>query len=258
MNTKHFSYFDDYKSQALECPKCGWKGVFQEGSVEYYADLMDCTCPICDVFASPMLAVVLYPTLEEARANADRPGIREWVERIDRGFDRFETQKLKGPEQLPEIDDDDFTLIWDFESDPTQEGARILLKHQSALIFSEPARFEEYPRFGEVAEILKARYGDRIKDLVPTERSESWLYGNATDGEASVDWFRVHCFGANISKPICEGDSGSFFHKPTIAEVATDVVAREEQPPKRRLHWKWSPRNLITNHQRQHRFHVRE
>jgi len=80
MTTKHFNYFDDYQSLVLECHKCNWRGTFVEGSVEYYADLMDCACPECDVFVSPMLAIVLYPTLEEARAHADRPGIREWVQ----------------------------------------------------------------------------------------------------------------------------------------------------------------------------------
>jgi hypothetical protein len=133
--------------------------------VEHYTDLMDCTCPICDVFVSPMLAIVLYPTLEEARANADRPGIREWVQRIDRDFDEFEAQKLKEPEQLPEIEQDNFTLVWDFEEDKASEKARTLIKCKDALIFSEPARFEEYRRFEQVAEILKGKYGDHLKDL---------------------------------------------------------------------------------------------
>jgi hypothetical protein len=147
MTTKHFNYFDDYQSLIFECPKCGWKGTFEQGSVEHYADLMDCTCPECDVFVSPMLAVVLFPTLEELRANADRPGVREWVQGIDGFFDTFESQKLRGPEQLPEINNDSFALIWDYESSQGEEGARTLIKHENVVIFSEPARFH-CRRFG--------------------------------------------------------------------------------------------------------------
>jgi hypothetical protein len=80
----------------------------------------------------------------------------------------------------------------------------------------------------EVAEILKAKYGDRIKDLVPTKKSESPLFGEDGQGEAQVDWFRIHLFGANVSKPIREPQSNSFFPKATIAEV----IARDDQPPK--------------------------
>lgn len=231
MSTRHFNYFDDYKTQVLECPNCHWKGTFEQGSVEYYADLMDCTCPECDVFVSPMLAVVLFPTLEELRANVDRPGVREWLQGIDGFFDTFESQKLRGPEQLPEINDDSFALIWDYEPSQGKEAARTLIRHKDVLISSEATYFH-WRRFGEVAEILKAKYGERIKDLVPTKKSESSLYGDAGEGEAHVDWFRIHLFGANVSKPIREPQSDSLFRKPTYAEVVEEVIARDDQPPK--------------------------
>ena len=103
MSARHFSYFDDsWKTETLECPTCHWLGAFQQGSVEYYDELMDCHCPKCNV-NTPMLAIVSYPTLEELRANQEKPGIREYVERIDAGFDKFEREKLREPEQLPEI-----------------------------------------------------------------------------------------------------------------------------------------------------------
>ena len=214
MSARQFNYFDDYKTEMLACPNCGWRGTFDQGSVETYEDLMDCACPKCDVFQAPILAEVLYPTLEELRANSDRPGIREWVQMIDRGFDEFEAQKLREPKQLPEIDEDSFTLVWDFVADKTYEDDRTVLKHGDVVIFSEPARYQEYRRFGEIAEILKARYGERIKDLVPTERSARYLYGDPRKGEAFVEWVRVHAFGASIVKPEPEDD----YHKQRVIE----------------------------------------
>src|SRR5579871_1077301 len=178
MSARHFNYFDDaWKTEILECPKCHWLGTFNEASVEYHDELMDCSCPKCDVFKTPMLAIVNYPTLEELRANQDKPGIREYVERIDDGFDKFEREKLREPEQLPEIDEESFTLTWDFDNS-VGDDERTLIKHRDTVIFSEPARWEEYERFHQIAEILKQKYGERISDLIPTERSEMWLYGD--------------------------------------------------------------------------------
>jgi hypothetical protein len=199
MSTKLFNYFDDYKTPVLECPTCHWRGTFEQGSVEYHAELADSRCPNCDFFDAPMLAIVSYPTLEEARARSDRPGIREWVQAIDRGLDEFEAQKLRTPEQLPEISADNFTLVWDFEADEDYSNARTLIKHGDVVIFSEPARFEEYRRFEEVAEILKAKYGDRVKDLVPTERSELYLYGDDARGYHYVDKVRACLFGTTTT-----------------------------------------------------------
>lgn len=54
---KCIKYHDNWKSAVLHCPKCGWKGAFEEGNVEFYRELMDSSCPICD----KMLAVVWYP-----------------------------------------------------------------------------------------------------------------------------------------------------------------------------------------------------
>jgi hypothetical protein len=57
------------------------------------------------------------------------------------------------------------------------------------------------------------------------------LFGEDGQGEAQVDWFRGHLFGASVSKPIREPQRDSLFRKPTIADVVAEIIAREEQPP---------------------------
>jgi hypothetical protein len=89
MGAKLFNYFDDYESVVLECHKCHWKCTYKQGPVEYHAELADCSCPNCDFFDAPMSS----PTPEEALAHSDRPGIREWVQAIDRDLDEFAPQK---------------------------------------------------------------------------------------------------------------------------------------------------------------------
>jgi len=228
MSARQFNYFDDWKNELMECPKCRWKGMFEQGSVEHYMEQMDSACPKCDVTQSPILAVVLYPTLPELRSNIEKPGVREWVERIDRGFNEFEAQKLREPEQLPEIEADSFKLVWDFEADKSSGEGRTLLKHGDIVIFSEPARYQEYKRFGEVAEILKAKYGERIKDVEPTKRSAAWLYGDPRKGEDFVEWVRVQAFGATIVDP----DPGDDFvcGRP-IADVMRELTSEDDASP---------------------------
>lgn len=200
MSARQFNYFDDdWKTELLECPLCHWCGRFEQGSVAHYEEQMDCACPECDVAQSPILAVVLYPTLPELRANMDKPGVRRWVEQIDRGYDQFEAQKLRDSSQLPDIAGTSFELVWDFDGSNPND-ARALIKHGETTVFSEPARYECYKRFGEVAEVLKSKYGERIKDLRPTLRSEDWLYGAASEGHNFVEWFRLHHFGVSIEK----------------------------------------------------------
>ena len=62
------------------------------------------------------------------------------------------------------------------------------------MIFSEPARWEEYERYEEVAEILKLKYGHRIKDLLPTLESEYYLCGDDGKSYDFVDRVRLRLF----------------------------------------------------------------
>ncbi len=57
------------------------------------------------------------------------------------------------------------------------------------MLFTEPISWEaiglpgvEYSRYEEICKILKQKYGDRVRDLVPTAASEMWLYGDKASG----------------------------------------------------------------------------
>jgi len=248
MSARHFNYFDNYKNEILECPKCHWRGTFEQGSVEQYVDQMDCACPQCDVSQSPILAVAFYPTLPELRANMDKPGVREWVERIDRGFDEFEAQKLREPSQLPDLAEGSFELVWDFD-DSHHNHSRTLIKCGDVVAFSEPARYGGFPRFGEICGILKARYGDTIKDLVPTLRSENWLYGDAREARNVIEWFRLHHFGASIAN-----QQQSHLAAKSLArnlhyyEISTQQPAQEDSQTQMALNFE--PRSVQSQGQR--------
>jgi len=85
MSAKQFRYYDNWKTEVLTCPKCGWSGTFDQGSVDYHDEVMDSSCPVCPWPNDPMLAIVsgstrsaskritAGATTTEGRATSTRP-----------------------------------------------------------------------------------------------------------------------------------------------------------------------------------------
>ena len=117
------------------------------------------------------------PTVSESRANWDKLSDveRKQVELIESLQAKFADGKLSEASQLPEIESPSFILHWDFVH--AGFDSETLIKHGDTIIFREVVIFEGYERFIEVAEILRARYGTALHDLVPTDRSLTYLYG---------------------------------------------------------------------------------
>jgi hypothetical protein len=182
-----FDYYDEWRSAILTCPKCDWKGTFEEGAVEYHDELMDSSCPQCEGLSTPMLAIVSYPTISASRSNWNKLSDMEkdHIQRIEQFRSDFEDRKLRDPSQLPDIDSPAFTLLWDY--DDSGKTRDTLIKHGDTVIFRERAAYEGYNRFIEVAEILRKRYGPALQDLIPTQWSEQYLYGDRYSAIAAVD-----------------------------------------------------------------------
>lgn len=184
----HFAWHDDWKTPILTCPRCGWQGTFNEGAVEEHDQLMDSSCPKC----WKIVAIVMYPTIAESKANWDKLSDieKQWVDTLDAAKQSFEATKLKGVDQLPDLEGDDIRLSWDFETDDQGEGFTVIRRRDDAgpnpVIWRETAVFEGYERFERVATILKDKYGSRLKELVPTSRSELYLYGDSLTADDKV------------------------------------------------------------------------
>lgn len=65
MSARMLDYFAPWKEEVLTCPRCHWRGRFEEGMVDHYDSLMDCTCPACPGLEGPILAIVPFPTARE-------------------------------------------------------------------------------------------------------------------------------------------------------------------------------------------------
>ncbi len=188
------NYYDNWRAEDYECPVCKWHGdgaALKQGEVtgEYF----ELQCPRC----SEVVTIVMNPTIEEALANWDKlsEADRHQVEAIEKQRDDFEANMMTESSILPEIWADSFTLSWDF--DQAGLGSTTLIKHGDTVIFEEPVIYEGYERFIEVAEILRARYGPALRDLIPTEASKTYLYGDRLGSPGTVEEARKRIFSKN-------------------------------------------------------------
>ena len=66
-----------------------------------------------------------------------------------------------------------------------------VVKYGEQAIFEELAFWEGYARFGQLAKVLQQKYGPRLKDLVPTQRSRLYLWGDDISGIAATEQIRA-------------------------------------------------------------------
>ncbi|MEH6584129.1 MAG: hypothetical protein V7754_19505 [Halioglobus sp.] len=178
------NYYDNWRTEQYVCQACKWRGIGEALSQgELSPTYFELLCPVCEEFVT----LITLPTVEESRANWDTlsEDERKHIEAIERFRADFAAHKLTEESQLPDIEAPSFLLHWDFfYAEPHSET---LIKHGDTIIFREPAFYEGYERFIQVAEILRARYGSALRDLIPTEDSNTYLYGDSHSSSNTVD-----------------------------------------------------------------------
>jgi hypothetical protein len=180
---KPIEYYAYDENATLACWKCEWSGPAKDGARGYFKELFDVSCPRCET----MLLIVSFPTADatkaaaasgNARAEADLPALLQaeaWRRRADE-------LTLKSADQLPELAGKRLEFTWDIEQGNDEHWTVIGLG--DTIVWREWAYYEGWPRFNEVKEILKERYGERFQSLTPSSQSELYLYGD--DGSAKV------------------------------------------------------------------------
>ncbi len=112
-------------------------------------------------------------------------------EEADEQEKQYREKCLSSTDQLPTLPDGEITLTWDMEQDLTQ------IRNGESVIWSEPVVYEGFDRFEQIAHILKDKYGNRLKDLVPTDRSKLFLYGDYEPSLAFIVKLRKELFGVD-------------------------------------------------------------
>jgi len=153
-------------------------------SIDDLGDPSDCAIIECRQ-CHGSLGVVVFPNLrdtEEAAAQGNEEAMQRLPELLERlrqaevRTERFEQEKIVSVDQLPELDGESLEFTWDLvevDGDTYQ-----IIRLGDVELWRELAFFDNIPRFNEVKELLRQKYGTRFKVLRPTERSEEWLCGD--------------------------------------------------------------------------------
>jgi len=105
---------------------------------------------------------------------------------------------LYSPRQLPELEGESLKLTWD------QIDADSIISHGEQIVWRERTGWEVYDRFEEITEIFRHKYGQRLVEIVPTERSRYALYGDSTRASFHVESARRSLQEEPSDKPLSE------------------------------------------------------
>jgi hypothetical protein len=175
-------YYSDWQREVFACSQCGWTGTVSHKDLEAGDVAAIVECPSC--YRS--MGVVLYPNLQEtkeAAAQGNEEAIKalpSFESRIERNWDlldRFEQEKIRSADQLPDIDGESLEFGWDFQKGEDGEWYQVI-RVVDAEVWRELAFFNNVRRFEEIKKLLKAKYGKRFKRLTPTGASMEWLSGD--------------------------------------------------------------------------------
>ena len=184
-------YTEEWMKKEYTCGSCSWSGNGGETArgIMYRGTFLELTCPTCSEF----LDVLILPA-EKGCAHS-REGLSEEQLKAKEAEDeqerQYREQCLASAGQLPDLPEGEITLSWDMEQDLTQ------IRNGETIIWSEPVVYEGFDRFEQVAVILKEKYGSRLKDLVPTDRSKLFLYGDYEPSLAYLKKVRKELFGVD-------------------------------------------------------------
>jgi hypothetical protein len=175
---KTFAWYSNWKKEPFVCSHCGWQGLGNE-AFPNEAGMLE--CPRCD----HGVAYVEFPSLRDtekaaARGNEeavqDLPEKRAWLQRLETRMARFEREKLKYSSQLSHLNGESLEFTLDVVSADGEDYQ--VIKLNDLEIWRELAFWDHLPRFNELKNLLRQKYGSKFKSLTPTAWALDWLIGD--------------------------------------------------------------------------------
>ncbi len=182
-------FYEGWQEKEYSCGSCDWKGTGGESNrgLFYRKMYLELFCPGCNSF----LDLIIFP--DSVGSDKDSDALAEEQKRVlqqqEEQMRQYREQCLKSPDQLPELADGDFVLLWDQLEGDTQ------IRKGDLIVWSEPVTYEGFERYEGIALILKEKYGSRVRDLQPTDRSMLFLYGDLASSLDFVKKVRKDIFG---------------------------------------------------------------
>ncbi len=183
-------YYEEWKEKEYTCEECSWQG--NAGSclrgLMYRKKFLELHCPSCQ----SMLDLIIFP--EESGCGNSQENLTDAQkaarEEEEKQWKIYHGKCLQSRDQLPDLPDAEFILAWDQVEGETQ------IRKEDFVVWSEPVAYEAFDRFEKISLILKDKYGARVKDLIPTNRSQLLLYGDYAPAIDHVRRVRKELFGS--------------------------------------------------------------
>lgn len=175
--------FYSYKTDHYSCKYCDWKGLGNEtnfGDIGSDYNFIELLCPNCH----ELISTVLFPTHDEVKKYGTDQEKKDVMKR-ENFLKKVDVSRLKNSNQLVDIiSDNEIIIIWDYSDNSN------ILMYKNVIIWKEKATWESFERFIDVGKILKKKYENKLKDFIPTKRSELYLYGDNLNSVNIVNNFR--------------------------------------------------------------------
>jgi hypothetical protein len=186
-------YYEEWLEKEYTCGECSWHGTAKDtGRGRMHREMfLDLCCPECSGF----IDLIIFPP--EKGCGGSQEGLTEEqlkaLKEAEEQEKCYREQCLRSVDQLPELPDGDLCLVWD------QEGAETRIRNGETVIWSEPVAYEAFDRYERIALLLKEKYGARVKDLTPTDRSKLFLYGDYAPALDYLKKVRKELFGVDAA-----------------------------------------------------------
>ena len=121
------------------------------------------------------------------------PDTREEVFAFAGQSTQWQMEKIHRIEQLPGIDLDHIVLIWDADDggqERSKQPAQIVIRCGEREIYRGAASWGYYAYFIDACKVLRRKYGNRLHDVIPTERAWSALWGDEIKAPEIVEGMR--------------------------------------------------------------------
>lgn len=185
---------DPWQDMLYRCANCGRETLGKDLiSGDLHETFFTRECPAC----GNNVVLIEIPHVTEMVANLENLPLetREEVIAFAKQCTQWQREKIHSIEQLPEIDLDHIVLIWDADyegNESSEKYARIVIRCGDREIYRGPSSWEYYDYFIDACKVLRQKYGDRLHDVIPTERTLTALWGDKLNAPYIVDVMRKY------------------------------------------------------------------
>jgi len=176
----------------FRCENCGLESLGKDlDPGDLHQSFFTKECPDC---AHNVVSIALPHVTEMLETLDDPPPTtREDVFAFAGQSTQWQKEKLYRIEQLPAIDLDHIVLIWDADDEGqerSEPNAQIIIRCGEREIYRGSASWGYYAYFIDACKVLRRKYGNRLHDVIPTERTLSVLWGDEIRAPEIVEGIR--------------------------------------------------------------------